>query len=105
MTAGQLIREARVEAGLSQAGLGRRLGISQPAVARLEAAGDAITVDKLRRTLAGLGRGLDLDAPAKPSNVDETLLVEQLKLTPGERLEQFEDTYAGFREIALAGAR
>ena len=105
MTAGQLIREARVGAGLSQAELGRRLGVSQPAVARLERAGDAITVDKLKRTLAGLGRGLQLDAPAQPSNVDETLLVEQLKLTPGERLEQYDDVYAGVREFALAVRR
>src|SRR4051812_48651550 len=105
MTAGELIRSTRTEAGISQAELARRLGISQPAVARLEGAGDAITVDKLKRTLAGLGREVVLDAPARPSSVDETLLVEQLKLTPYERLAQFEDTYAGFREIALAARR
>ena len=105
MPAGELIREARVAAGLSQAELGRRLGVSQPAVARLEAAGDAITVDKLKRTLAGLGRGLVLDTTARPSSVDETLLVEQLKLTPGERLEQYDAVYAGVREFALAVRR
>jgi transcriptional regulator with XRE-family HTH domain len=105
MTAGQLIRDARVDAGLSQAELGRRLGISQPAVARLERAGDAITVETLKRTLAGVGRGLELDAPPKPSNIDETLLVEQLKLTPGERLEQYEGVYAGVREFAIAARR
>ena len=72
-----MIRAARVDAGLSQAALGRRLGISQPAVARLEAAGDGITVDTLRRTLRGLGRSLDLRATEAPSSVDESLLREQ----------------------------
>src|SRR3954447_18281515 len=105
MTAAELIRSTRNAEGISQAQLGARLGITQPAVARLEAAGDGIAVDTLRRTLAALGRGLDLGAPARPSSVDETLLIEQLRLTPAERLEQFEDTYAGIREIALATAR
>lgn len=103
MTAAEIIRATRIDEGLSQAALGRRLGISQPAVARLESAGDAITVETLRRTLGGLGRGLELGATALASNVDESLLREQLRLTPGERLERYEDTYAGVRELALAG--
>src|SRR3954453_18327535 len=102
MKAGELIRDARKEQGLSQAQLASRLGISQPAVARLEAACDAITVDKLRRTLAALGRTLALNAPVRPSSVDETLLREQLRLTPSERLEQYDDVYAEVRKFALA---
>src|SRR4051794_5864185 len=102
MTAGETIRAARIEEGLTQAVLGRRLGISQPAVARLESAGDAITVVTLRRTLSALGRSLGLGAPEQASNVDETLLREQLRLTPAERLESYENTYAGIRELALA---
>lgn len=105
MTAAELIRSTRKSAGLTQAQLGQRLGVSQPAVARLEAAGDGIAVDTLRRTLRALGRSLDLSAADPPSSVDETLLREQLRLTPAERLEQFEDTYAGVREIALAARR
>ena len=102
MSAAELIRSIRKAEGLSQAQLGRRLGISQPAVARLESAADAITVETLRRTLRGLGRSLDLDASPYASNVDESLLREQLRLTPTERLEGYEDTYAGAREFALA---
>lgn len=104
MTAAQTIRAARMDEGLSQEALGRRLAITQPAVARLESAGDAITVATLRRTLSALGRSLELHAPARPSSVDETLLREQLRLTPAERLERYEDTYAGVREIALAAS-
>src|SRR3954447_23687890 len=105
MTAAELIRATRKAEGISQAQLGSRLGITQPAVARLEAAGDGIAVDTPRRTLAALGRGLDLAAPARPSSVDETLLREQLRLTPSERLEQYDRVYAGVREFALAVRR
>jgi transcriptional regulator with XRE-family HTH domain len=104
-SAAELIRATRMAEGLSQAQLGRRLGITQPAVAQLEAAGDAITVETLRRTVRALGRSVDLAASATKSNVDESLLREQLRLTPTERLEQYEDAYAGAREFALAARR
>lgn len=87
---------------MSQASLARRLGITQPAVARLERAGDSITAATLRRTLGALGRSLELRAAARPSSVDDTLLREQLRLTPAERIARFEDTYNGVREIARA---
>jgi transcriptional regulator with XRE-family HTH domain len=102
MTAAEVIRSARKAEGISQAQLAARLGISQPAVARLESAGDAITVETLRRTLRGLGRSLDVSATATPSNVDESLLREQLRLTPAERLQQYDGVYAEVRKFALA---
>lgn len=102
MTAADLIRASRKAAGLSQAQLARRLGISQPAVARLEAAGDGITVDTLRRTLRGIGRSLEVSATDPPSNVDESLLREQLRLTPAERLQQYDGVYAEVRKFGLA---
>src|SRR5436190_22479323 len=40
MSAGSIIRLAREAEGLTQAQLARRLGITQPSIARLEAAGD-----------------------------------------------------------------
>lgn len=101
MTAAELIRSTRKGAGLSQAQLGQRLGITQPAVARLEAAGDAITVETLRRTLRALGRAADLTVSTPPSSVDESLIREQLRLTPSQRLEQYDGVYAGVRELAL----
>jgi transcriptional regulator with XRE-family HTH domain len=105
MSAAELIRITRKAEGLSQAQLARRLGITQPAVARLESAGDAITAETLRRTLRGLGKSLDLSASPSTSNIDESLLREQLRLTPSERLEQYADAYAGAREFALAARR
>jgi DNA-binding XRE family transcriptional regulator len=54
--------EARLEAGLTQAELGRRLGISQAAVARLERKGyDTYTLTALRRYVKALGEGYRLE--------------------------------------------
>jgi transcriptional regulator with XRE-family HTH domain len=101
MSTGALIRAARQAEGLTQAELARRLGITQPSIARLEAAGDEVTVATLQRALNAMGRGLELTVVKRPSSVDETMLIESLNLTPGERLERFERDYANVREFAI----
>ncbi len=47
MTLGQRIQEHRLRLGLSQAGLGERLGVSRQAVSRWEADGAVPDTDKL----------------------------------------------------------
>jgi transcriptional regulator with XRE-family HTH domain len=101
MTTGALIRQAREAEGLTQAALARRLGITQPSIARLEAAGDEVTVATLQRALSAMGRALVLEVVPRKSSVDETLLHETLRLTPDERLAAFESSYANVRELAL----
>lgn len=100
MGAGDIIRQARLAEGLTQAQLARRLGITQPAIARLERAGDAVTVATLERALNVMKRTLELRSAQMPSSVDESLLVETLSLTPAERLERFESWYDDMRQIA-----
>src|SRR5215212_6295555 len=51
----------RIEHGLSQAELGRLLGMSQPAVARLEAGDHDPTLKTLRRLAHGLGIRFHID--------------------------------------------
>ncbi|MBA2505434.1 MAG: helix-turn-helix transcriptional regulator [Thermoleophilaceae bacterium] len=51
MTVAQLIRAARVEAGLSQAELAERLGTTQPAVARLEREGANPRLNTLHKVM------------------------------------------------------
>jgi transcriptional regulator with XRE-family HTH domain len=101
MSPGALIRETREAEGLTQAALARRLGITQPSVARLEAAGDEVSVATLQRALNAMGRALELRVVARPSSVDETLLYRTLAMTPDERLRSFEQSYANVREFAL----
>ena len=102
---GALIRAARQAEGLTQAELAHRLGITQPSIARLEAAGDEVTVATLQRALNAMGRALELTVVKRPSSIDETMLIESLKLTPGERLERFERDYANVREFAVEAQR
>jgi transcriptional regulator with XRE-family HTH domain len=101
MSTGRLIREAREAEGLTQVALARRLGITQPAIARLEAAGDEVTVATLQRALNAMGRALVLQAAKRPSSVDETLLHSTLAMTPAQRLDSFERSYENVREFAL----
>jgi DNA-binding XRE family transcriptional regulator len=54
--------EARQAAGLTQAELAERLGVSQAQVSRIEKAGyDAYTLNTLRRYVAALGEGFELE--------------------------------------------
>jgi transcriptional regulator with XRE-family HTH domain len=101
---GSLIRAAREAEGLTQAALARRLGITQPSIARLEAAGDEVTVATLQRALNAMGRALVLEVVPRKSSVDETLLHSTLRLTPAERLASFEDAYENVRSLALQAA-
>lgn len=105
MATGSLIRDARRADGLTQAQLARRLGITQPSVARMEAAGDEVSVATLQRALNALGRSLELRATRRAPSHDETLLRENLRMTPEQRLRVFDDFYAGARSLAEAGAR
>jgi transcriptional regulator with XRE-family HTH domain len=95
-----LVREARLAEGLTQAQLARRLGITQPSVARLEAAGDEVSVATLQRALGVMGRRLELRSVAMPSSVDEGQVRELLRLTPGERLELHDASYPELRAWA-----
>jgi transcriptional regulator with XRE-family HTH domain len=99
MSTGSLIRQTREAEGLTQAALARRLGITQPSIARLEAAGDEVSVATLQRALNAMGRALELRVMERPSSVDETLLHGTLALTPDERLVRFEAWYDDMRAL------
>lgn len=100
MSAGSIIRMAREAEGLTQAQLARRLGITQPSIARLEAAGDNVTIATLQRAMNAMNRTLELRSAQMPSSVDESLIHEALRLTPGERLERHDASYDSVREFA-----
>lgn len=103
--ASSLLRDARRRAGLTQADLARRLGVSQAAVAKLESSRANPTVDTLDQALWATGHRLTLDAPAQHPGVDESLIRQHLELSPAERIRGIETMYVQARELALAGAR
>ena len=100
MNAGSIIRRAREAEGLTQAQLARRLGITQPSIARLESAGDHVTIATLQRALNVMSRTLEITSSKMPSSVDESQIREALRLTPGERIERHDRSYARVREFA-----
>jgi transcriptional regulator with XRE-family HTH domain len=103
MTSERLIRESREAAGLTQTELAARLGISQPALARLERPGSNPAVWTLARVMRATGNRLQLRRSPMRSGIDETLVAQQLRLTPQQRLESLEHMYAEARQLASAG--
>jgi transcriptional regulator with XRE-family HTH domain len=99
-----LLREARLRAGLTQAELARRAGTSQPAVARWERGAVQPSFERLRELIRACG----LELTYGLANYDDSYdyFIEQaLRLGPRERVEDAEArerVYAEIRGIALA---
>jgi predicted transcriptional regulator len=94
----ELIKAARERAGLTQKQLAQRLAVSQPVVARLERRGANPRISTLDRVIAATGHGLDVTL-TPPFGLDETMIAADLKLTPDQRLRNFESFY-GFAKSA-----
>ncbi len=89
MLSADLLREARLRAGLTQAELGRRVGRSQSQIARWER-GD---VKPSLETLRDLIRACGLELGFRLANYDDSYLSHihsQLELSPAERVEHME---------------
>lgn len=100
-----LLKEARREAGLTQAELARRMGVSQAAVAKLERPGANPTVTTLDDALWATGRRLALEAPVRRAGVDESLIRQQLELSPAERIRQLDRQARDMWALVEAGER
>lgn len=85
MVSGDLIREARLRAGLTQAELGERIGKPQSVIARWERGDVTPSLETLRPVIRGCGLELSFHL----SRLDEssmTVIDEHLKMTPAQRL-------------------
>jgi hypothetical protein len=71
----------------------------------MEKLGANPTVATLEDALWATGHRLVLDAPARHPGVDESLIRQQLELSPTQRVRDIERMYAYARTLALAGAR
>ena len=84
MSAGSILREARLRAGLTQRDLARRASVPQPAISRIERGHVSPRLDTLDVLLRGCGLALDLvERPGM--SVDRTLIRERLGLSMVER--------------------
>jgi transcriptional regulator with XRE-family HTH domain len=94
-----LVRGMRLAAGLSQRGLARRAGTSQPAVARYERGVATPSWETMQRIAHACGRQLRLTSEVVPEQHDVELAETLLALTPAERLRAL-GRYAHLRELA-----
>lgn len=104
MSPSTLVLQARRKAGLTQAQLAARAGTTQPIIARLERGDANPTFETLERVLHAAGHRLELAAVEQGLvTVDESLIRQQLALTPAERVREL-DALAVFGE-QLSNAR
>jgi transcriptional regulator with XRE-family HTH domain len=85
MVSGDLIREARLRAGLTQAELGEKIGKPQSVIARWERGEVTPRLETLRQAIRGCG----LELTFQLSRLDESSMIiidEHLKMTPAQRL-------------------
>ena len=86
MNGGELIREARRRAGLTQSELAGRAGTTQSAVSRWERGRAEPGLDTLRRLAEVCGLRLEIDFGPDPAPVAS--FEQNLSLDPAERLDQ-----------------
>lgn len=99
-----LLRFTRANAGLSQRELGRRAGVTQASVARIEEGKTSPRLDTLERLLAVCGFELEV-MPRAGIGVDRTGLRELLKLTPSERARLAVEEARNLAKVPLPGKR
>lgn len=87
MISGDLLREARRRAGLTQIQLGRRLGLSQSAIARWERGDVKPSLETLRELIRACG--LELIFQIEPLDTSNLVLLDEgLALDPAQRFER-----------------
>lgn len=101
---GNLIREARRRAGLTQAELAELAGTAQPAVARWESGRTAVSLDDVVRLVRLCG----LDVEFHIVDRDDSDLAQAERLAPlsgQERLDRHARVARQLRELRSAGSR
>ncbi|HUJ34166.1 MAG TPA: helix-turn-helix transcriptional regulator [Solirubrobacteraceae bacterium] len=104
-SASALIRSARTAAALTQVELAARAGLTQSAVARLERSGANPTIATLSGVIAATGHRLVLAAVPRRASLDEGQLLEQLAMTPAERLANFRASSRNLDRMARRARR
>ena len=93
MVSGDLIKEARLRAGVTQSELGARLGKSQSVIARWERGDVAPSFETVREVVRACGLDLTFFI-SKFDDSNVTIIDQNLQMTPAER---FADLMARIR--------
>lgn len=110
MDFGSLLRDARRQRGLDQAGLAHRAGTTQTYVSRVERGEVSPSARTMERLMHAMGLQLVLETrPLSPGNVSLVdLRTDYRELTPAERVEQameLSDFLSGVADEAGRGGR
>ena len=84
MVSGDLIKESRLRAGLTQAELGARIGKPQSVIARWERGEVEPSLETLRHVIRGCGLDLYFHL-SRHDDSNDTIIDHHLKMTPAER--------------------
>ena len=103
--AASLIREVRLRSGLTQRELADRLGKAQATVAKLERHGANPTLATLDEAMHATGHRLELRAVPVQAEVDESQLLQQLRMTPAERARAHDVAYRGAQELVRGATK
>lgn len=99
MTPGELLREVRRRHGLTQRQLATRARTSQAAVSRIERGLVSPSVATLANLLDLMGEELELSATPIDYGHDVTLIRENLRYTPEERIRRQAQFANGLRKF------
>jgi transcriptional regulator with XRE-family HTH domain len=102
MISADLLKEARLRAGITQAELGRRVKRSQSQIARWERGDVKPSLETLRELIRACG----LELWFRMANFDDSYvpdILDNLRLTPAERVERGVDFVNALRPWVAAG--
>jgi len=103
MLSGDLIREARHRAGITQTELGARIGKPQSVIARWERGDVEPSLETLRQVIRGCGLELHFHlSRSDDSNI--TIIDEHLRMTPAERFADLMDRVAFQEQLRRVNA-
>ena len=89
MVSGDLLHEARLRAGLTQAELARRTGTARSQISRYERGDVLPSLETLRRLIGACGLELSFRIfNADLEEHDATLIAQTLRLTPEQRVDR-----------------
>ncbi len=90
---GRVLKKLRENAGLSQRELAEQLGVQQPAVARWEAGGARMPINRVEEILAHFGYGIEYDLTAIPISeaLSEGVPLQMVRRRPEARKVDSED--------------
>jgi transcriptional regulator with XRE-family HTH domain len=103
MRGNHLVREARKRAGLTQAELAARAGTTQSAIARLESGATTPTLETISKLVRAAGFDLTIGIAKTDDDHDWSLVQQNLRLTPTQRVEKSKKALRFMMDLREAG--